>query len=102
MKRSEASDVLITGVGVTAAIGQGRDAFVEALLQGAHRFDVLSRPGRQLPSAAEAVGGIAPPPFIGAELPALAMPARVPRSRALAWCLMIWMAPPSSQFTQPL
>jgi malonyl-ACP decarboxylase len=80
MKRSEASDVLITGVGVTAAIGQGRDAFVEALLQGAHRFDVLSRPGRQLPSAAEAVGGIAPPPFIGAELPALAMPARVPRS----------------------
>lgn len=41
------SDVIITGLGVTSAIGQGKDAFKSALFAGEHQFDFMQRPGRQ-------------------------------------------------------
>ncbi|MEX1827779.1 beta-ketoacyl synthase N-terminal-like domain-containing protein [Luteibacter sp. CQ10] len=40
-------DVVITGVGVGSAIGHGKDAFLDALLDGRSAFDIMRRPGRQ-------------------------------------------------------
>jgi malonyl-ACP decarboxylase len=54
--------VVVTGIGVTSSIGQGRQEFEAALLEGRHAFRVMQRPGRQKDSA-----------FIGAELAALRM-----------------------------
>lgn len=48
----------ITGIGVTAAIGQGKKAFSSALLKGDSSFDILAREGRQHKSSN----------FIGAEI----------------------------------
>lgn len=53
-------EFLVTGVGVTSAIGCGKDAFISHLLDGAHAFRVMERPGRQNGSA-----------YLGAELPPL-------------------------------
>ncbi|MEK6366266.1 MAG: beta-ketoacyl synthase N-terminal-like domain-containing protein [Burkholderia gladioli] len=68
---SEFSDagVAITGVGVTSAIGQGRDAFAAALFDGAGAFGVMARPGRQNPAGDTR--------FLGAELGELAMPSGI-------------------------
>src|SRR5688572_26710465 len=57
MPSSTPSDLCITGLGVTAAIGQGQEAFTSALLRGEHAFGTLTRPGRQSPVK-----------FIGAEI----------------------------------
>nr|WP_281277882.1 MULTISPECIES: beta-ketoacyl synthase N-terminal-like domain-containing protein [Paenibacillus] len=57
------SEPYITGVGVTSAIGQGKDAFATALFEGQHAFGVLQRPGRKGDAS-----------FIGAELPSLSFP----------------------------
>jgi malonyl-ACP decarboxylase len=54
------NDVVITGIGVTSSVGQGRQEFTSALLEGQHAFRVMQRPGRQNNTA-----------FIGAELPPL-------------------------------
>jgi malonyl-ACP decarboxylase len=64
-------EIVVSGVGVTSAIGQGQEQFGAALLQGRHRFDTLRRPGRQLPAPDGA------PAFIGAEIGELAMPASI-------------------------
>ncbi len=79
MRKPDADDILITGVGVTAAVGQGRADFLAALLEGRHRFDVMRRPGRQRPVAATAAAGTPSAPFLGAEIEALRMPERIPR-----------------------
>lgn len=52
--------IVVTGIGVTSAIGQGRQEFEAALMAGRHAFRVMQRAGRQRDSA-----------FIGAELPPL-------------------------------
>ncbi|MCZ8521624.1 MULTISPECIES: beta-ketoacyl synthase N-terminal-like domain-containing protein [Paenibacillus] len=57
------SDIVITGVGVTSAIGQGKADFTSALLEGRHAFGVMQRPGRQQDTS-----------FLGAELPPLVYP----------------------------
>lgn len=59
----------VTGLGVTAAVGQGKRAFAEALWRGADAFAVLRRPGRQSGHSR----------FVGAELPALKVPAAAAR-----------------------
>ncbi len=82
MRSPSCFDIVITGVGVTSAIGQGKAEFLPALLEGRHRFDAMRRPGRQLPAlsrdempeAGQAFG------FIGAEIPALPIPESIPRS----------------------
>ncbi|HYC89898.1 MAG TPA: beta-ketoacyl synthase N-terminal-like domain-containing protein [Thermoanaerobaculia bacterium] len=59
-------DLVITGIGVISAIGQGKAAFANALLAGESRFGVMQRPGRQRDSAylGAEIGEIAPPPGI--------------------------------------
>ena len=58
MKSFNDSSICITGVGVTAAIGQGKQAFSTALLKGDSCFDILAREGRQHKSSC----------FLGAEI----------------------------------
>jgi malonyl-ACP decarboxylase len=50
-------DLVVTGMGVISAIGQGKAAFAAALLDGKAAFNVMRRPGRQRESA-----------YIGAEI----------------------------------
>ncbi|HML90577.1 MAG TPA: beta-ketoacyl synthase N-terminal-like domain-containing protein [Methylomusa anaerophila] len=59
------SELVITGVGVTAAVGQGKTDFSSALMQGNHAFGIMQRPGRQKETA-----------FIGAEISSLTYPAQ--------------------------
>ncbi|MFZ5635999.1 MAG: beta-ketoacyl synthase N-terminal-like domain-containing protein [Pseudomonadota bacterium] len=61
------AEILVTGIGVLASIGQGKAAFVDALIDGRSAFGTLRRPGR----AAEVA-------FLGAELPEIAFPAEIP------------------------
>jgi malonyl-ACP decarboxylase len=93
MRSPEPSDIVVSGVGVTSAIGQGQAAFAAALLEGRHRFGVMARPGRQRPPAEHA--GAAPGSgFIGAEIGALALPAALPRSllRTASFCGQVALA----------
>lgn len=57
MENQNSNDILVTGIGITSAIGQGKEAFYSALIHGRHRFDFIKRPGRQKEK-----------PFIGAEI----------------------------------
>src|SRR2546425_3582572 len=50
-------DPVVTGMGVISAIGQGKTAFANALLDGQTAFGVMQRPGRQRESA-----------YVGAEI----------------------------------
>ena len=63
MTSCRGGDLVITGVGITTATGQGRARFTSALLAGEQAFDVMRRPGRQSSTH-----------FIGAELPDLSLP----------------------------
>ena len=53
-------ELVVTGIGVISAVGQGKSAFASALMQGHHAFDVMKRPGRQRDTA-----------FLGAEIASL-------------------------------
>lgn len=57
------SNLVLTGIGITSSIGQGRDAFKDALLQGDHAFSLMTRAGRQKDHS-----------FIGAELSKIKIP----------------------------
>ncbi|MFJ6208617.1 beta-ketoacyl synthase N-terminal-like domain-containing protein [Lysinibacillus sp. NPDC092081] len=63
MKSYNQSEIVITGVGITSAIGQGKKAFAQSLMQGDHKFSHMQRPGRQKDSA-----------FLGAEISAMSYP----------------------------
>ncbi|MGN6152099.1 MAG: beta-ketoacyl synthase N-terminal-like domain-containing protein [Lysobacteraceae bacterium] len=80
---------VVDGIGVTASIGQGRDAFAAALLAGEHRFAPMRRPGRQRPDTGEADA-----PFIGAEIDALRIPEAIPASklRNASWSAQVAVA----------
>ncbi|MBM0104585.1 hypothetical protein JM946_07490 [Steroidobacter sp. S1-65] len=90
MSNHEQEQIVISGVGVTAAIGQGRGAFTEALLTGAHRFDVMTRPGRQVPDEVTDSGSS----FIGAEIANLVLPADIPAAklRNASWSAQVALA----------
>jgi malonyl-ACP decarboxylase len=60
--------LVVTGMGVISAIGQGKAAFATALLDGKAAFDVMRRPGRQRESA-----------YIGAEIREMAFPPGIAR-----------------------
>ncbi len=70
------SEIVITGVGVASEMGQGKAAFISALLQGRHAFDMMQRPGRQRRKSDELTSGeeIQKTLFLGAEISALSMP----------------------------
>ena len=79
-KPDPAEGLVVSGLGVVASIGQGRQAFADALLRGDHRFSYMRRPGRQRPAPDTAAGDAAPPSaFIGAEIDALATPDSIPK-----------------------
>jgi malonyl-ACP decarboxylase len=62
------SDLVISGIGITSAIGQGKDAFASALLEGNASFKVMERPGRQSKQGSVSTS------FLGAEISALSFP----------------------------
>jgi malonyl-ACP decarboxylase len=68
------SKTAITGIGVIAATGQGKAAFVTALLDGRQAFGVMRRPGRQHHSS-----------YIGAEIGEIAFPPNIAQ-RTLRTC----------------
>jgi malonyl-ACP decarboxylase len=72
-------DIVISGLGVTSSIGQGRGNFLEALLAGRHAFGKMRRPGRQWPlpgvSRDDVVYATA---FLGAEIAELSLPNCLP------------------------
>ena len=90
MHGNEPARVVVTGIGVTASIGQGRRAFVDALLAGEHRFSVMRRAGRQKPSAADDAAA----PFIGAEIADLRMPEAIAalKLRNASWSAQVALA----------
>jgi malonyl-ACP decarboxylase len=59
---------VVTGIGVISAIGQGKAAFSEALLDGRTAFGVMQRPGRQRESA-----------YLGAEIRDITFSAEIPK-----------------------
>jgi malonyl-ACP decarboxylase len=66
MRSSDNESLVISGVGITTAVGQGRAQFLEALFEGRHAFAVMRRPGRQYDST-----------FLGAELQPVNLPAEI-------------------------
>jgi malonyl-ACP decarboxylase len=62
------SKLVITGIGVISAVGQGKDKFARALLEGKSAFGVMKRPGRQRNSA-----------HIGAEISEIVFPSSIAR-----------------------
>jgi malonyl-ACP decarboxylase len=66
-------NLVITGMGVISAIGQGKAPFTAALLDGRAAFNVMRRPGRQRESA-----------YIGAEIHEMVFPAGVARQTVRA------------------
>jgi malonyl-ACP decarboxylase len=63
MQSSASSPLVISGVGVTSAVGHGQAAFSSGLMNGKCAFDMMRRPGRQSDDG-----------FIGAEMPDLEVP----------------------------
>lgn len=77
MKNSRQPEIVVTGLGVTSAIGQGKSDFIANLLDGQHRFGVMQRPGRQASNGS--LGSDSPTTqFLGAEIAELVMPACIP------------------------
>ena len=78
MSKMSSDPVCITGVGITSAIGQGKEDVMSALYNAEHRFGYMQRPGRQLPSqkGQEANGQ----GFIGCEIQDLIMPESIAKS----------------------
>lgn len=64
-------ELCITGIGITAAIGQGKKAFIDGLLSGRHAFGVMQRKGRQHARSA----------FLGAEIPLTDYPERLTKHK---------------------
>jgi malonyl-ACP decarboxylase len=76
MKDDRHQPLVISGVGVTTAVGQRRFAFTDALLAGRSAFRVMTRPGRQFPANDD--GTDPGSTFIGAEIDALKLPDELP------------------------
>ncbi|PCK07190.1 MAG: polyketide beta-ketoacyl:ACP synthase [Alteromonadaceae bacterium] len=70
MSGASMAGIAVTGIGVTASIGQGKDEFLSALLQGQSAFSVLRREGRQIEGER----------FLGAEIPPARYPDSLPKS----------------------
>lgn len=90
MPSCDADPVVVTGIGITSAIGQGRRAFIDALLAGEHRFAVMRRPGRQAPGS----NGAASTAFLGAEIDGLVLPPAIPAAklRTASWPAQVALA----------
>jgi malonyl-ACP decarboxylase len=80
MASCNSPEVLISGVGVVSAIGQGRAAFTTALLEGRHNFDLMRRSGRQLCASGQRQAD-STTSFLGAEVLELSLPQSIPNSK---------------------
>lgn len=78
-KMRDEQEMLITGIGVTSAIGQGKKSFTEHLLQGKSTFNVMERPGRQVPVNSEQSSSTSNNQFLGAEIGSLTIPDELPK-----------------------
>jgi malonyl-ACP decarboxylase len=66
-----ATNLVVTGIGVVSAIGQGKQDFTAALLAGHSAFGVMQRPGRRrgdVPVLGAEIAEIAVPPSISRQL----------------------------------
>jgi malonyl-ACP decarboxylase len=83
MLNNEPSEIIVSGIGVTSAIAQGKNAFISALLEGRHKFNVMKRPGRQVPlnqsESNENKGN--PTAFLGAEIDSLKIPESISKKQ---------------------
>lgn len=77
------NNLIISGIGITSAIGQGQEAFTAAMLEGRAAFNVMKRPGRQRGTS-----------FIGAEIPALSFPEKIEKRtlRSASWSGQVALA----------
>lgn len=77
-------DLVITGVGITAAVGQGKKAVNAALRDQLHAFRIMRKPGRQAEGTS----------FIGAEIDAVQLPEFIgPKIRRTAsWSAQVALA----------
>jgi malonyl-ACP decarboxylase len=87
MPDSDSSAILVTGLGVTTAIGQGKAGFIAALLQGQSNFSVMQRPGRQYSPRGGTERATTATRFLGAEISSFSMPDVVPGGmlRTASW-----------------
>lgn len=65
MANSKQSPVWVSGLGIVSAIGQGREAYFHALLEGRHNFHYMQREGRNFSTTLSTKES-----FIGAEISA--------------------------------
>lgn len=74
--------IYFSGLGITSAIGQGKHAFTQALVEGNHAFSIMHRPGRQsslsLPRSQGGQGETQA--FLGAEIKNFSIPERIPKA----------------------
>lgn len=79
MRNYNQNEILITGMGVTSAIGQGKNEFISALLDGRNAFDVMKRSGRQCPVITNKTEGslASRTAFLGAEIPFFDLPKNI-------------------------
>jgi malonyl-ACP decarboxylase len=68
--RPDGLAAVVTAMGVISAIGQGKAAFIRALLDGETAFGVMQRPGRQRDSA-----------YLGAEIPEIVFHPAIARQK---------------------
>jgi malonyl-ACP decarboxylase len=66
-------ELVVSGMGVITSIGQGKEAFADALFAGNTAFGVMQRPGRQRDSA-----------YLGAEIGEIRFPASIARQTVRA------------------
>jgi malonyl-ACP decarboxylase len=82
MNNTNMSEIVVSGVGVTSAIGQGKENFIAALLKGQHQFNVMKRAGRQIPDLPQEAMDRADQSnlFLGAEIDEFAIPDYIPKN----------------------
>lgn len=104
MKSYNQSEVVVTGLGVTSAVGQGKSAFFSALIEGRHAFGVMKRDGRQIPKphvqedlevkSKARIDQHNPSAFLGAEISSLVEPVGVNSKilRTSSWAGIVALA----------
>lgn len=68
MKKYSSSKILVTGIGITSSIGQGKTNYINGLYEGNTQFNIMKRVGRQKDTE-----------FLGAELQDLYIPEQIPK-----------------------
>lgn len=79
MSECRHNDIVVSGIGITSAIGQGVKQFTEALMQGRSNFRVMERIGRQVNVSSSEKPALVSK-FLGAEIQNLTIPDRIPES----------------------